>query len=293
MVRRIFADRAAGITVREIIRRLAADAIPSPTGKPIWGTSTLSRLLRNEAYIGRVYFNRTEAVPDPRPSRRNRQVPRDREDWIAIAAPASSPTRPSRPPAASPPTTASGARAAPNPASGCCTAWSNAVSAESAPTATRCAAATAPGTATTTAATTTRSAPAAKTGAAPNATSAPTRSTRSCSTRSAPRSCTPTLLAGEQAVALPTPTPDDELLAAELARLDRKIDAADAERRRLIDLYQAGLIELPELQRRASEVEHRRKSSAQATSLTAQRPRSPATTSSAAASTTSPPASSP
>ena len=67
------------------------------------------------------------------------------------------------------------------------------------------------------------------------------------------------LLAGEQAVALTTPIPDDELLAAELARLDRKIDAADAERRRLVDLYQAGLIELPELQRRATEIAARRK----------------------------------
>src|SRR5512144_1277972 len=41
VVRRIFTDRAAGITVREICRRLNADAIPSPTGKPTWGHSTL------------------------------------------------------------------------------------------------------------------------------------------------------------------------------------------------------------------------------------------------------------
>jgi site-specific DNA recombinase len=34
VVRRIFTDRAAGITMREICRRLNADAIPSPTGKP-------------------------------------------------------------------------------------------------------------------------------------------------------------------------------------------------------------------------------------------------------------------
>ena len=34
VVRRIFADRAAGITVREICRRLNADAVPSPTGSP-------------------------------------------------------------------------------------------------------------------------------------------------------------------------------------------------------------------------------------------------------------------
>ena len=67
------------------------------------------------------------------------------------------------------------------------------------------------------------------------------------------------LTAGEQALAVRTPTPDDELLAAELARLDRKLDATDAERRRLVDLYQAGLVELPELQRRAADVEHRRR----------------------------------
>jgi site-specific DNA recombinase len=59
VVRRIFSDRAAGITVREICRRLNADGVPSPTGKPTWGTSTLGRLLGNEAYIGRVYYNRT------------------------------------------------------------------------------------------------------------------------------------------------------------------------------------------------------------------------------------------
>ena len=62
------------------------------------------------------------------------------------------------------------------------------------------------------------------------------------------------LLAGEQAIAVTTPAPDDELLAAELARLDRKLDATTAERRRLADLYQAGLIDLPELHRRSSEV---------------------------------------
>ena len=62
------------------------------------------------------------------------------------------------------------------------------------------------------------------------------------------------LLAGEHAVSVTTPIPDDELLVTELARLDRKIDATTAERRRLVDLYQAGLSEQPELQRRATEV---------------------------------------
>ena len=80
------------------------------------------------------------------------------------------------------------------------------------------------------------------------------------------------LLAGEQAIAVTAPIPDDELLAAELARLDRKIDATTAERRRLADLYQAGLIDLPELHRRSSEVAARlRDQQAKRDSLAAER----------------------
>jgi site-specific DNA recombinase len=67
------------------------------------------------------------------------------------------------------------------------------------------------------------------------------------------------LAAGEHAVAAHTPTPDDELLAAELARLDRRLDNIQSERRRLVDLYQAGLIDLAEMQRRASDIDHRRR----------------------------------
>jgi site-specific DNA recombinase len=80
------------------------------------------------------------------------------------------------------------------------------------------------------------------------------------------------LLAGEQAIAVHAPVPDDQLLAAELARLDRRLEAARSEHNRLIDLYQAGLVDMPELQRRAAaitarqrELEHKR------TSLAAER----------------------
>ena len=66
IVRRIFADyTAGGHSIREIVRRLCVDGVAPPTGqRPIWGTSTISRILHNEAYIGRVYFNH------PRPSTR-------------------------------------------------------------------------------------------------------------------------------------------------------------------------------------------------------------------------------
>lgn len=119
VVRRIFTDRAAGITVREICRQLNTDRIPSPTGKATWGTSTLCRLLGNEAYMAGF----TSTAPRPSPIRARSGAPgRSRaraRTGSRSAAPASSPTTSSRQPAASPTTTPSGARAAPNPANGC------------------------------------------------------------------------------------------------------------------------------------------------------------------------------
>ena len=67
------------------------------------------------------------------------------------------------------------------------------------------------------------------------------------------------LLAGEQAIAVHAPVPDDQLLATELARLDRKLEAARGEHNRLIDLYQAGLVGMPELQRRAAAITARQR----------------------------------
>jgi site-specific DNA recombinase len=67
------------------------------------------------------------------------------------------------------------------------------------------------------------------------------------------------LIAGEAALVSKVPAPDDELLGAQLVRLDRRIQTADAERRRLADLYQAGLVELEELTRRATELDGRRR----------------------------------
>ena len=51
IVRRIFDDYVhGGHSLREIIRRLAADQVPPPAGRDrLWRTSTLSTLLRNEA----------------------------------------------------------------------------------------------------------------------------------------------------------------------------------------------------------------------------------------------------
>jgi site-specific DNA recombinase len=260
VVRRIFTDRAAGITMREICRRLNADAIPSPTGKPTWGHSTICRLLRNEAYIGRVYYNRTESVPDRRPSRRNRQVPRDRDDWIPIDCPRIITDELFQAAArvATDNTKWSPRRAEPGQwllkglvKCGVCGVGTNCHKMRG------------------------------RNGtwhryyycrnhdplrAGGESHRCPERNIRADALDAFVFDHIRTaithpdqLLAGERAVTQRTPVPDDELLATELARLDRKIDGADTERRRLIDLYQGGFIELPEMQRRATEVSSRRK----------------------------------
>src|SRR5215471_9439197 len=66
------------------------------------------------------------------------------------------------------------------------------------------------------------------------------------------------LLAGETAVSTRQEAGDDDLLATQVARLNRKIDSVAAERRRLADLYQANFIEQDELLRRGKELELRR-----------------------------------
>ncbi|HEY6422882.1 MAG TPA: recombinase family protein [Pseudonocardiaceae bacterium] len=260
VVRRIFSDRAAGTTVREICRRLNADRVPSPTGKPTWGTSTLLRLLRNEAYIGRVYYNRTESVPARHPTHHSRQVPRDRDEWIPITCPriVTDEVFEAAGRVASDNSKWSPRRAEPGEwllkglvKCGVCGVGTNCHKMRG------------------------RNGTRHRYYYCRN--HDPIRAggqDRRCPERNIRADALDTfvfdqirialtqpelLLAGEQAVAMTTPIPDDELLAAELTHLDRKIDNADAERRRLVDIYQAGLIDLTELQRRAGDVAARQR----------------------------------
>src|SRR3954447_16682140 len=295
VVRRIFSDRAAGTTVREICRRLNTDRVPSPTGKATWGTSTLLRLLRNEAYVGRVYYNRTESVPDRRPTRPNRQVPRNRDEWIPIDCPriVTDDVFEAAAQVSGDNSKWSPRRAEPGEwllkglvKCGVCGVGTNCHKMRGR-NGTRhryyyC-----------------RNHDPIRAGGEQHR--CPERNIRADALDTfvfdhirAAITHPDQLLAGDQAVTLHTPVPDDELLATELARLDRKIDAADAERRRLVDLYQGGFIELPEMQRRATEVAARRKScSTSEPASPTNKPSSPVTTNSTAASTISPPASTP
>jgi site-specific DNA recombinase len=89
VVRGVFDDYvAAGLSMRQITRRLNADRVAWPTGKPVWGVSTVGRLLRNQAYVGCTYYNRTELVRAATAGRRpTRQRRRPRSEWIAIPVP--------------------------------------------------------------------------------------------------------------------------------------------------------------------------------------------------------------
>ena len=87
VVREIFAAHVErGLSIRQIAFELRDRAIPSPTGKPQWGTSAIDRVLHNEAYIGTVYYNRHERTEGEVRGRKTRLRERPREEWIAIPA---------------------------------------------------------------------------------------------------------------------------------------------------------------------------------------------------------------
>jgi transposase/DNA invertase Pin-like site-specific DNA recombinase len=265
VVRRIFAARAAGTTIRQICRQLNADAVPTPAGRrAVWGPSTINRLLRNEAYIGRVYYNRTEIVADRRPGRRSRQVPRPRADWIAIPCPAIIAEDIFE---AAAKVSYDNAKWSPRRAEPGAWLLRGLVKCGPCGVGTSC-----------------------HKMRGRNGTwhryyychnHDPVRAggqDRRCPERNI-RADTldefvfgqvraalldpAVLLAGEQAIAVHAPVPDDQLLAAELARLDRRLEAARSEHNRLIDLYQAGLIDMPALRRRAAAITARQRGTEQ------------------------------
>ncbi len=69
--------------------------IPTPTGKPRWNVSTVRGILRNPAYKGTAYANRTRPVPAKQRKSAllpvgpgESQAPRPEAEWIAIDVPA-------------------------------------------------------------------------------------------------------------------------------------------------------------------------------------------------------------
>jgi site-specific DNA recombinase len=263
VVRRIFDDYVAGgLSVRQLIKGLRADGILTPTGRPLWSVSTLGGMLRNSSYMGKAYWYRRESVPSARPTGRpTRQVARPREQWVEVAVPAiiSADTFEAAQRIACR-NTAFSARRAPGDRfllrglvlcgqcsikCGCnrkvnsrgvynhyyCCAYQNELTARG-----------------------------------------PERRCRERNIRADELDAfvfgqireamlRPELLtAGEAALVSREPLPDDEILAAELARMQRRLDEVERERQRLLDIYQTGLIELGELSRRNEQLAARRQS---------------------------------
>ena len=106
--------------MRQIAHDLHDRGVPSPTGKPVCGVSTIGRMLRNEAYIGTVYYNRREAIDGNGPrgvrTRKTRYRERPARSGSRSQCPRSSTRPPSSAPSASAATTPSGTPAAPSPA---------------------------------------------------------------------------------------------------------------------------------------------------------------------------------
>jgi len=94
VVRQIFSWHVhERLSVRQIALRLTESPHLTATGRQRWGPSTVDRMLHNEAYIGRMYFNRHEALAgDPKTRSGRRQIKsrtrcRPTSEWIPLTVP--------------------------------------------------------------------------------------------------------------------------------------------------------------------------------------------------------------
>lgn len=85
-----------GVSMRGVIKRLHEKGVRPSKGGEKWATSTLSRLIRDETYFGRTYYNKTYSLAPRNPRETNgykRQKKssrkyKPREEWVPIEVPA-------------------------------------------------------------------------------------------------------------------------------------------------------------------------------------------------------------
>jgi site-specific DNA recombinase len=79
------------LTVRQIAKQLTLDRIPTPRNVGQWSWSAVDRILHEEAYIGTYYYNRKHCVPIEGAYGKKRQrfkcTLRPEEEWIPISVP--------------------------------------------------------------------------------------------------------------------------------------------------------------------------------------------------------------
>jgi site-specific DNA recombinase len=92
VVRRIFELFTAGVSPREIAKRLNAEHVPGPDGRP-WGDTTIrgqvdrgTGILNNALYVGRLEWNRCSYVKDPRTGKKVAR-PNPPEQWEIVPRP--------------------------------------------------------------------------------------------------------------------------------------------------------------------------------------------------------------
>ena len=258
VVRRIFADYLAGVSIRHLAVSLSNEGVASPNGKVVWRFSTICRVLTNEAYVGRLYWNRTQTSYDAVLGREC-LTRRPREEWIEIPIPSiiSEETLEAAQEAARHNSTFSPRRTEPETfllrrllRCAHCEVKLVCHRARRGENLTRyyiC--------------------PYRD----PWRAGGPDRRCPEHRVRADELDnfvfdqvrellTDPMLImAGEDAMAQQSPAPDDELLAAQLMRLDRRLEGAQAEQSRVADLYQAGVIDDAELAQRAGELDARRR----------------------------------
>ncbi|MDQ3692216.1 MAG: recombinase family protein [Chloroflexota bacterium] len=84
VVRRIFAEAAAGRPIRSVARGLTADGIPTPTARAAdWSSATVCKILHNDAYTGHLFGLRTRT---DRTTGKRRNIPMPLADRIPLPA---------------------------------------------------------------------------------------------------------------------------------------------------------------------------------------------------------------
>lgn len=93
VARMIFQWIDEGCTIRGVIRKLnELNIYPRKRKRAVWTSSTVSRLVRNEVYIGKAYYNKNYAVVPLNPKlngkykkvKKSSRKLRPREDWYEI-----------------------------------------------------------------------------------------------------------------------------------------------------------------------------------------------------------------
>ena len=92
VVRRILELFTAGVSPREIAKRLNAEHVPGPDGRA-WGDTTIrgqaergTGILNNALYVGRLEWNRCSYVKDPRTGKKVAR-PNPRDQWEIVPVP--------------------------------------------------------------------------------------------------------------------------------------------------------------------------------------------------------------